>query len=248
MKHLLVPFLAAPSTYGRTRKIPGFTGLILATCLALLPAYVAAQAPVDSPLQAGLGAPFLDNAVLQQQIPLPVWGSTEPEAKVTVVFKGQNNTTTAQMDGNWRVVLDAMPAERLKSVNESPVGETMTVTFEKAGVKTVKNIRNLILGDVWMCAGQSNMAGAIRTNRSGHFPEDTLDRANYPALRQFQSGDAAWVVCTPETAPVFKRTAFFFARRLQRDALVPIGLVATALGGSNIESWLNQEPYPIGSN
>jgi sialate O-acetylesterase len=248
MKHLLVPFLAAPSTYGRTRKIPGFTGLILATCLALLPAYVAAQAPVDSPLQAGLGAPFLDNAVLQQQIPLPVWGSTEPEAKVTVVFKGQNNTTTAQMDGNWRVVLDAMPAERLKSVNESPVGETMTVTFEKAGVKTVKNIRNLILGDVWMCAGQSNMAGAIRTNRSGHFPEDTLDRANYPALRQFQSGDAAWVVCSPGTAPVFKRTAFFFARRLQRDALVPIGLVATAVGGSNIESWLNQEPYPIGNN
>jgi len=92
------------------------------------------------------------------------------------------------------------------------------------------------------------MAGAIRTNKSGHFPSDTLDKANYPALRQFVPGDGAWVICAPDTAPVFKRTAFFFARRLQQDALVPIGLIATAVGGSNIESWLNQEPYPTGAN
>ena len=233
---------------GMMRKRRDFTGLILVACMALLPELGAAQAPVDSPLQVGFGAPFLDNAILQQQIPLPIWGTTEPEAKVTLVFKGQSKTTAAQMDGSWRVVLDAMPAERLKSVNEAPVGETMAVTCEKNGVKTVRAIRNLILGDVWMCAGQSNMAGAIRTNRSGHFPEDTLEKANYPALRQFVPGDGAWVICAHDTAPVFKRTAFFFARRLQQDALVPIGLIASAVGGSNIESWLNQEPYPTGAN
>lgn len=248
MKNLLVQLLTVPSPGGMTVKRKDFTGLILATCMALLPDYMAAQAPVDSALQAGLGAPFLDNAVLQQRIALPIWGTTEPEAMVTVVFKGQRKTTTAQKDGSWRVVLDAMPAERLNSVNDAPVGETMTVTFAKAGVKTVKSINNLILGDVWMCAGQSNMAGAIRTNKGGHFPADTLEKANYPALRQFQTGDAAWVVCSPETAPVFKRTAFFFARRLQQDALVPIGLIATAVGGSNIESWLNQKPYATGTN
>jgi sialate O-acetylesterase len=213
-------------------------------CMAMLSGLSAA----DAPLSAGLGAPFLDNAVLQQLIPLPVWGTTEPEAKVTVAFRSQNKTTTARKDGSWKVVLDAMPAEPLKSVNDAPVGQTMTLTFEKAGVTTVKNIQNLILGDVWLCAGQSNMAGALRTNRSGHFPADTVDKANYPALRQFQSGDAAWVVCSPETAPVFKRTAFFFARRLQQDALVPVGIMAAAVGGSNIDSWLNLEPYPTGAN
>lgn len=223
-------------------------GLLLGILLALFPVLCSAQVTKEATLEAGLGTPFLDNAILQQQIPLPVWGTTEPEATVTVVFKGQSKTTTAQKDGSWRVVLDAMPAERLKSVNAAPVGETMTVTFEKAGLKAVKQIQNLILGDVWLCAGQSNMAGAIRTNRSGHFPEDTIEKANYPALRQFQSGDGAWVICSPETAPVFKRTAFFFARRLQQDALVPIGIVAAAVGGSNIDSWLNLEPYPTGTN
>lgn len=221
---------------------------ILVACMALVPVFSAAQVAEDSALQAGLGAPFLDNAVLQQQVPLPVWGRTEPDAKVTVVFKGQSKTTTAQKDGSWRVVLDAMPAVKLKSVNEAPVGEAMTVTCEKDGVKSVKILQNLILGDVWFCAGQSNMAGAIRTNKNGHFPEDTVEKANYPALRQFQSGDGAWVVCTPDTAPAFKRTAFFFARRLQQDALVPVGLMAAAVGGSNIESWLNQEPYATGGN
>ena len=233
---------------GDMQMTSGLCGRFFLTWIALMPLFSNAQVPVDSVLQAEWGAPFLDNAVLQQQVPLPIWGKTEPEAKVTLVFKAQSKTVTAQKDGSWRVVLDAMPAQRLKTVNEAPVGETMTVTCEKNGVKTVKSIKNLILGDVWFCAGQSNMAGAIRTNKSGHFPEDTLEKANYPALRQFQSGDAAWVVCAPETAPVFKRTAFFFARRLQQDALVPIGLIATAVGGSNIDSWLNQEPYTTGSN
>ena len=216
--------------------------------MALLPGWAGTGENTDSPLQGTLGAPFLDNAVLQQQIPLLVWGTAVPEAKITVAFKGQSKTATAGKDGSWRVVLDPMAAERLKSVNEAPAGETMTVTFEKDGVSAAKSIRNLILGDVWFCAGQSNMAGGLRTNPKGHYPEDTIAKANYPALRQFQAGDASWVVCAPDTAPSFKRTAFFFARRVQQDALVPIGIMAAAVGGSNIDSWLNQEPYATGGN
>lgn len=195
-----------------------------------------------------MGAPFLDNAVLQQKIPLPVWGRSLPNAKVTVSFKGQIKTANADQDGKWKVVLDPMTAVKLKTVNDSPEGEVMTITCEKDGAKAVKEIKNLILGDVWFCAGQSNMAGAIRTKKAGHYPEYTLEKATYPALRQFQSGDKAWVVCAPDTAPVFKKVAFFFARRLQQDALVPIGLMVAAVGGSNIESWLNQEPYVTGVN
>ncbi len=217
-------------------------------CILIFSQFGNAQEEVKPALDAGIATPFVDNAVLQQQIALPVWGKTEADAKITVSFKNQTKTATSQKDGSWRVVLDAMPAERLKSVNDAPVGETMTVTCEKNGAKTVRNINNLILGDVWFCAGQSNMAGALRTNKGGHFPEDTLEKANYPALRQFQPGDRTWVVCAPDTAPTFKRTAFFFARRVQQDALVPIGIMATAVGGSNIDSWLNQEPYTIGKN
>lgn len=216
--------------------------------LSILTSIISAQTPEAAPLDVSIAAPFVDNAVLQQGIDLPVWGKTQPGAKVTVVFKNQTETTTAEKDGNWKVVLKAMSADRLRNVNDTVVGETMIVTCEKDGAKTSKEIDNLIFGDVWYCAGQSNMAGALRTNKSGHFPEDTLEKASYPALRQFSPGDAAWVVCSPETAPAFKRTAFYFARRLQQDTLVPIGIVATAVGGSNIDSWLNQEPYAVGKN
>lgn len=232
---------------GMPRILPRFCGIFV-TCLALLPVWVGAQETVDASSNLGFGTPFLDNAVLQQQIPVPVWGSAQPEAKVTVAFKGQKKTVIAQKDGAWKVVLDPMVAGRLASVNEVPVGEVMTVTFEKDGVKSERTIRNVIIGDVWFCAGQSNMAGAIRTNKKGHYPEDTVEKANYPSLRQFQTGDKEWVVCSPDTAPVFKRTAFYFARRVQQDALVPIGLMAAAVGGSNIDSWLNQEPYATGKN
>ncbi|MFM7182133.1 MAG: sialate O-acetylesterase [Verrucomicrobiales bacterium] len=222
-------------------------GLLLSCLFFCAPTRGAEQAE-DPALQIGFGLPFLDNAVLQQQIPVPVWGNSPPESKVTVIFNGQTKTTTAGKDGSWRIVLDPMEAQRLASVNDVPVGQTMTATFETDGTKTEKTVRNLVIGDVWFCAGQSNMAGAIRTNKKGHYPEDTMEKATYSTLRQFQSGDASWIVCSPETVPNFKKTAFYFARRVQQDALVPIGIIATAVGGSNIESWLNQQPYTQGEN
>jgi len=199
-------------------------------------------------LEARMALPFLDHAILQRKIQLPVFGTTLPGARVSVAFAGQTKTATADGEGKWKVVLEPIDGIQLKSVNDCPEGKTMTVSCQKDGKEAVKEIKDLVMGDVWLCAGQSNMAGALRTNKGGHFPQDTLEKANYPALRQFVPGDAAWVVCSPETAPVFKRTAFFFARRLQQDALVPIGIMATAVGGSNIDSWLNQEPYAIGKN
>ncbi|MEI6175922.1 MAG: sialate O-acetylesterase [Verrucomicrobiota bacterium] len=223
-----------------------YSGLAVTSVIAAPPQEPAP--PTTATLEVQMGVPFLDNAVLQQKIPLPVWGASLDGAKVTLNFKGQVKTATADKDGKWKVVFEPMTAVKLKTVNDSPEGESMTITCEKDGTKTVKEIKNLILGDVWFCAGQSNMAGAIRTKKISHYPEDTLEKATYPALRQFQSGDNAWVVCAPDTAPVFKKVAFFFARRLQQDALVPIGLIATAVGGSNIESWLNQEPYKTGGN
>jgi sialate O-acetylesterase len=207
-----------------------------------------AQPPTPT-LEAQIALPFLDNAILQQKIQLPVWGTTLSEAKVTVTFDGQTKTTTADSSGKWKVTLDPMDAVKLKSVNDCPEGKTMTVSCQKDGKEASKEIKNLVMGDIWICAGQSNMAGAIKTNKVNHYPEDTLEKASYPALRQWRSdSDKEWIVCAPDTAPEFKKVAFFFGRRLQQDALVPIGLIAAAVGGSNIESWLNQEPYPTGKN
>jgi len=194
-----------------------------------------------------LGAPFADHAVLQQQVKVPVWGTSLPGARVTVRFDGQTKTTDADNQGSWRVELEPMDAVKLASVNDCPEGKTMAVVCEKDGKKAVREIKNLIMGDVWLCAGQSNMAGKMRTTKTRHFPEDSIEKANYPALRQMVSGDGQpWLVCSPETAPEFKKVAFFFGRRLQQDALVPVGLICAAVGGSKIESWLNQEPYPTG--
>ena len=200
-------------------------------------------------LEARCGLPFQDNAVLQQGIPLPVWGTSLPGAEVTVGFDGQAKTAVAGQDGRWRVVLDPIAAARLKSVNDSPDGKKMTVVCEKAGTKAVKEIQNLLVGEVWLCAGQSNMAGKMgRAGSPKHFPPDSIGKANYPALRQLVSPKREWLVCSPETAVWFKKVCFFFARRVQRDILVPIGIINAAVGGSKIEPWIGREPYGPGKH
>lgn len=209
------------------------------------------QADADNanPLEAVCGVPFADNAVFQQGMRLPIWGQTRPGAQVQVTFASQAKTTAARADGTWRVTLDPLQATKLASVNDVPRGHTLRIVTTLGGERAVKELTNIAIGDVWVCAGQSNMAG--RMKRAGHpknFPPNSVNNANYPALRFLNAQDDAWSVCTPETVVDCSRVAFFFARRLQQDALVPIGLINRAVGGSNIESWLNQPPYPIGKN
>jgi sialate O-acetylesterase len=200
-------------------------------------------------LAAQCGLPFGDNAVLQQQIPLPVWGTSLPGASVTVRIAEQTHRTTANEQGQWRIVLKPMTATRLTSVNQTPPSMAVTITCAKDGRKAVTRIENLVVGEVWLCAGQSNMAGKMRTNTTRHFPVDSIAKADYPAFRQMIAlGDARWLVCSPKTATEFKKVCFFFGRRLQRDALVPVGVINAAVGGSNIESWLNQPPFETGGN
>jgi sialate O-acetylesterase len=164
-----------------------------------------------------------------------------PGAKVTLAFDGQGKTTVADAMGRWRVVLEPMNAVTLASVSEVPAGKRMTVTCERGDRKAVREINDLLLGDVWLCAGQSNMAGKLR-----HVPAEKVD---YPALRQLVAPETGpWLVCTPETSPDFKRVCFYFARRLQSGILVPVGIINAAVGGSNIESWLNQKPFETGAN
>jgi len=200
-------------------------------------------------LQPRLAVPFRDHAVLQQKIQLPVWGESVPGAEVTVNFDGQSKRGVADAEGKWRVLLEPMAAVPLESVHDSPEGKTMTVVSEKDGKRASVEIKDLLVGDVWLCAGQSNMAGTMK--RAGHpknFPPNSVNEANYPALRHLSQSTDSWLVCSPETAVGISRVAFFFIRQVQQEVKVPMGVMVTAVGGSNIESWLNQPPHPIGQN
>lgn len=206
--------------------------------------------PLREPaLRPRLGQPFRDHAVLQRDIKLPIWGDTLPGAAVTVAFDGQIKSVQADDAGKWRVYLDPLTAVVLESVHESPAGKSMTITCELDGDKSVTELENLLVGDVWLCAGQSNIAGSLR--RAGHpknYPPGSVNAANYPAFRLYRADKDTWLVCSPKTVVKCSRVAFYFARRVQRDVLVPMGVMVTAVGGSNIESWLNQEPYPTGKH
>lgn len=223
--------------------------MMILTGLTVLSSFVHAQDAPALTLAPQLGLPFQDNAVLQQKMPVPVWGTSLPGAEVTVTFGDQTKTANADAQGKWRVVLDPMIAKPLKSVREVPEGVAMQVRCEKDGESASVELKNLVVGEVWLCAGQSNMAGALRRKQISDIPGGPEEPIDFPALRQLGlPTQAGWIVCTPDNAPQMKRTCFFFARRLQRDILVPLGIINAAVGGSNIVSWLNQKPFEQGAH
>ena len=176
---------------------------------------------------------FTDHAVLQRGAAVPIWGSANPGQHVTVKFGPQAVVTTSDEDGLWRVDLAPMQA--------NSEGRTLTVI----GENTVA-LNDVLVGDVWLCGGQSNMEWTLRRTRDA---EMEIAAANYPLIRHFKvakriaaepiktlSGE--WVTTTPETAPYFTAVGYFFARRLHTDLNVPIGLLNSNGGGTPVEAWL----------
>lgn len=187
-----------------------------------------------------LGVPFVDHAVLQQGIRLPVWGTAPKGTSVTVEFAGQSKTVVADDKHQWRTSLDPLESDKLTSVNETLDGKTLKVQADIAGDSETLEVNGLLVGEVWLCSGQSNMAGPLKM---GPWPPGTIENANYPSLRQWRDGQ--WVVCTPETSRVFSRVAFCFAREIQSEIKVPIGLIMEATGGSSIEQWMADVPQEL---
>jgi len=203
----------------------------------------AKDVPVDKPKPAiELGAPFGDNAVLQRKMKVPIWGSSKPGTKVTVTFSRQTKTAIAGRDGRWKVTLDPMPGDKLSSVNKAPKGRPLTVIAELDGKKTIRTLKNILIGEVWLCSGQSNMAGRFGRDP---YPKGSLAKADYPALRRLEGGQ--WIISTPETAGRFSRVGFCFARKVQREIMVPVGMLIAATGGSPIESWMRTIPKNLQS-
>ena len=189
-----------------------------------------------------LGAPFADNAILQRGMKVPVWGTSIPGTKVTVTFGPQTKTAVAEADGGWKITLDPMAADKLSSVNKAPKGRNLTIAGEPGGKKTIKTLKNILVGEVWLCSGQSNMAGRFGRDP---YPKGSLAQADYPALRRLEGGQ--WIVSTPETAGRFSRVGFCFARKVQREIMVPVGLMIAATGGSPIEAWMRTIPKNLQS-
>ena len=180
---------------------------------------------------------FRDHAVLQRNARIPVWGVDSPGAEISVSFAGQTRTTKADANGRWKVELDPMPA--------STKGRTLTVKSSSGGVAEVKDV---LVGDVWICSGQSNMEWPVSRSMNA---EREIAAAEHPEIRFIDIPHASspkpldelpresrWVVCSPDTVSVCSAVAYFFARELLKDdPSVPIGLVEADWGGTPAESW-----------
>jgi len=179
-------------------------------------------------------AVFSDNMVLQRGIDVPVWGWADAGEKVAVVFNGQTKNATADANGKWSLKLDAMRA-----------GGPFEMVVEGSNRIAFKNV---MLGDVWVCSGQSNMQWTVKDSDNS---EEEIKNTNYPAIRLLtvptkstatpqDNFDGQWVVCSPETILNFSAVAYYFGRTLYRglDEKVVIGLIHTSWGGSSCETWI----------
>lgn len=177
---------------------------------------------------------FADHAVLQRRQPVPIWGDAAPGESVQVRFKEHQLTTTADPTGRWRVTLPPM---------ESGEPADLIVTGRNRLQRT-----DVVVGEVWLCGGQSNMAFRIEELER---PE-VIAAATQPQIRHFGVGFAAaanptttaagsWQICSPHTVGKFTATGYYFALALQTRLGVPVGLVNSSVGGTQIESWLSAE-------
>ncbi len=186
-------------------------------------------------------APFGDHMVLQQGVPVPVRGSASPGENVDVEFAGQKKSATADAAGRWQVTLD-------------PLATAANPLDLKAGDAV---IRDVLVGEVWLCSGQSNMEWALGRSTGG--PEAVAAAAN-PLLRlctvphnsQMSPQDdvaAKWAVSGPDTTKFFSAIAFWFGQKLQKELGVPVGIINDSFGGTTIQSWmpietLRKGPWP----
>ena len=185
-----------------------------------------------------LPAVFGNGMVLQTGMPVPVWGWAEPGEEVTVKFAGASASAKADAEGRWMAKLPAM--------EPSAKGREMTVS----GSNTVK-FTDVLVGEVWLCSGQSNMAMAVAGTLDA---KKELAEAKYPEIRLLEvlrnnaprtvdDIRGRWQSCAPNTARGFSAAGYFFGRKLHKELGVPIGLIDSSWGGTRIEPWTPPEGF-----
>lgn len=211
---------------------------------ALILGGLAAEAKVE------LAPVFSDNAVLQRDVEVPVWGFADPGESVTVKFADQTKTTTAGEDGKWMVKLSPLAASKENR------------TLEASGPTNSVNAKNILVGEVWIASGQSNMEMPLwgggehyRHRNANGTGKEVADRTNLPLLR-FTNMPRQWSTTPSEKEPVkwnqavpgvelerASATAFFFGRELLKELDVPIGILGAYWGGTRIEPWTPPEGF-----
>lgn len=188
---------------------------------------------------------FSANTVLQQGVIVPVWGSANEGETVTVEFNGQTASTVSK-NGRWMI--------QLKPMKSSILPLSMTIRGDNVVV-----IPNILIGEVWLCSGQSNMAFSLRSVKalgaSQKIEGVLADAQNYPMIRQFSipliksnttpekinDVNGKWIVCDSLKAKLFSAVAYFFGKELYKKLNVPIGLINSSYGGTAIENWMSKE-------
>ncbi|MCH2114720.1 MAG: sialate O-acetylesterase [Pirellulales bacterium] len=188
-----------------------------------------------TPLLAEVELPnvFSSHMVLQRDLSVPVWGWAVAGEKVTVRFAGQVVRTTANDLGTWSVKLNPLDARDV-GINLEVEGENKIV------------LEDVLVGDVWICSGQSNMEWQVLQSLNG---KQEIESADHPGIRLFDvpghttaalpqsRGAGAWQVCAPETVGTFSAVGYYFGRQLLSETSVPVGLIGTNWGGTRIEPW-----------
>jgi sialate O-acetylesterase len=190
-------------------------------------------------LQAELHLPAIisDHMVLQQNQANPIWGWDTPGTHVSVSFAGQTKSSTAGTDGRWEIKIDPGPA------NATP--QTLSI---QAG-STRRELTDILVGEVWMCSGQSNMQWTVQGDWNGepeiaaaHYPQMRLIRVPNKGTQELQKDfTGAWKEATPESAKGFSAVGFFFGRYVHKAVGVPVGLIDNSWGGSAAEAWVRRE-------
>ena len=181
---------------------------------------------------------FGDNMVLQRNKPIPVWGWADANEKITVQFNRQIKSVKADKSGRWMIKLD----------NESAGGPYQLIVKGKNAI----TISDVLVGEVWVCSGQSNMEFAVRSVINA---DKEIAAANYPLIHHFtvpknissmpkdDVTGGEWKVCSPETAGDFTAVGYFFARELYRELKIPVGLINTSWGGTHSETWTSRKAF-----
>jgi sialate O-acetylesterase len=190
---------------------------------------------------------FSDHMVLQSGISVPIWGTADPAEKVTIKFNGQTRSATADTTGKWMV--------RLAKLKPGGPFE-MTIAGNK-GSETPLVVKDVLVGEVWLGSGQSNMDFTVATTTRHYFAgvkneAEEIAAANYPNIRMFTGAwknsyepqsdiSGSWLLVTPENVKEMSAIGYLFARDMQKELKAPFGIIAEAFGASTAEAWTSRE-------
>lgn len=189
-----------------------------------------------------LPAIFSDNMVLQREIPVKIWGKANPKTVIGVILNGQRKTATVDAKGKWSITFDPLSTHK----------DGFDIQIYENG-KVVREIKDVLIGEVWILGGQSNMEWILKNTTDA---TEAIKRAEKPTLRYFSqysraiaekpqenSPDGAkWIVCNPKDAENFSAVGYYFAEKLASEMDgVPVGLIATPRGGSAMIAWIPEE-------